>query len=258
MALHNGRLFIPAKIAGVSTEALLDSGAEGTIVDPTFAKQANLPKGEAIKIKGSGGEAPARVIPGIAVEALGISYEPEALVVTDLSEISSRLLEHPTHAIIGRELFDASRLRIDIRNGSIDPASPDQVPPGQRLDLAGHAGIEAIPVTVNGLAARAEFDLGNGSEVLISRAMAERLKLKVEGRKSGGGIGGEVQRDLVKLDSLQVAGVTFRDVTAAIDDQPSANDFNVGISILRNFLITTDFKGRAIWLEPVGAVPASQ
>ncbi|WP_395623780.1 aspartyl protease family protein [Sphingomonas daechungensis] len=258
MALHNGRLFIPAKIAGVSTEALLDSGAEGTIVDPTFAKQANLPEGEAIKIKGSGGEASARVIPGIAVEALGLSYEPEALVVTDLSEISSRLLEHPTHAIIGRELFDASRLRIDIRNGSIDPASPDQVPPGQRLDLAGHAGIEAIPVTVNGFAARAEFDLGNGSDVLISRAIAERLKLKVEGRKSGGGIGGEVQRDLVKLDSLQVAGVTFRDVTAAIDDQPSANDFNVGISILRNFLITTDFKGRAIWLEPVGAVPASQ
>ena len=29
---------------------------------------------------------------------------------------------------------------------------------------------------------------------------------------------------------------------------------NVGTSILRNYLITTDFKQRAVWLESVGTV----
>jgi hypothetical protein len=40
-------------------------------------------------------------------------------------------------------------------------------------------------------------------------------------------------------------------VTAAIDDQPSHNDLNVGTAILKNFLITIDFKQRAVWLQPV-------
>jgi len=35
-----------------------------------------------------------------------------------------------------------------------------------------------------------------------------------------------------------------------IDAQPSAADLNVGISVLRHFLITTDFAAHAVWLEP--------
>ena len=50
--------------------------------------------------------------------------------------------------------------------------------------------------------------------------------------------------------SLTVAGRTFRNVPAAIDDQPNANDLNVGTSILKEFLIVTDFKQRAVWLAP--------
>jgi hypothetical protein len=80
----------------------------------------------------------------------------------------------------------------------------------------------------------------------------KKLGLKVLGKRAGGGIGGAVQRDFVRLDQLEVAGRTFRNVTANIDDQPSHNDMNIGTSILKNFLITTDFKGRAVWLQPRG------
>ena len=40
LKFYNGRLFITANVNGVPTEALLDSGAEGSIFDPAFAKQA--------------------------------------------------------------------------------------------------------------------------------------------------------------------------------------------------------------------------
>jgi hypothetical protein len=116
--------------------------------------------------------------------------------------------------------------------------------------LTTHAGIEAIPVRANGQDAQAEFDLGNGSDVMISRDLARKLRLKILGKRPGGGIGGSIQRDYVRLSSLEVAGRTFHNVTANIDDQPSHNDMNVGTSILKNFLITTDFKDRAMWLEP--------
>ena len=250
--VHNGRLFISARIAGVPTEALLDSGAEATLIDPVFAQGAKLPQGQPLTMKGSGGEAAAHLVPGITVEALGLTLHPEAVVVTDLQEISARLLKRPTQVVVGREIFDSARLRIDIRAGKIDLVDPREVPEGKRLALTPHAGIESIPVLVNGARANAEFDLGNGSDVMISRAIVRRLRLKIVGRKSGGGIGGEINRDTIVLKTLNVAGKRFRNVPASIDDQPGANDLNVGTSILKNFLITTDFSQRAVWLEPIG------
>ena len=248
---YNGRLFIDARIAGVATEALLDSGAEATVVDSRLAAKAHLPEGTPQTMRGSGGTASARLVEGVTVTALGVELHPDAVVVMDLSEVASRLIKHPTQAIVGRELFDAARLRVDIAGGRIDVVPRATQPSGIRLPLTGHAGIESIPVLANGRRVAAEFDLGNGSDVLISRALAKRLKLRVIGRKQGGGIGGPVMRDLVRIVSLDVAGRRFRNVTAAVDDQPNANDLNIGTSILRQFLITTDFNKRAVWLRPL-------
>ena len=252
LKFFNGRLFIPATVNRVSTEALLDSGAEATVVDPVLAAKANLPKGKAQVIKGSGGAAPAHIVEGVTVGALGIELHPDAVVVLDLTDLSKRLIKRPTHAIVGRELFDSARLAINISAGEISTVSRDVEPRGEKLPLTGHAGIEGIPVKANGALAQAEFDLGNGSDVLISREMVKKLGLKIIGKKSGGGIGGALNRDVVRLNSLDVAGKTFHNITAAIDDQPSHNDLNVGTEILKNFAITTDFKDRAVWLQPLG------
>jgi hypothetical protein len=248
LLFDNGRLFIQAHVNGVATEALLDSGAEGTIVDPALAARAKLPEGTPQVIKGSGGSANARLVEGVTMEALGIELHPEVVVVLDLSDLSHRLIKRPTYAIVGRELFDAARLRIDLALGQIAVVDKDSEPHGTKLPLTGHAGIESIPVLANGRPAMAEFDLGNGSEVTVSRALARTLKLRVIGKKSGGGIGGKLVRDLVKLRSLNIAGTRFSNVTAAIDDQPNANDLNIGTAILKHFAITTDFNGRAVWL----------
>jgi len=174
--------------------------------------------------------------------------------VLDMTDLSNRLIKRPTHAIVGRELFDAVRLEIDIARGEIAVVDKAVLPRGKKLALTEHAGIESIAVRANGVAAQAEVDLGNGSEVTISRALARKLKLKTIGTKKGGGIGGEISRDLVRLNSLEVAGARFRNLTAAIDDQDSANDLNIGTAILKHFLITSDFTDRAVWLEPVGSI----
>lgn len=252
LKFYNGRLFISATINRVSTEALLDSGAEATLVDPVLAAKAKLPEGKAQVIKGSGGAAPAHIVEGVTVGALGMELHPDAVVVLDMTDLSKRLIKRPTHAIVGRELFDSARLAINISAGEISTVSRDAEPRGEKLPLTGHAGIEGIPVKANGALAQAEFDLGNGSDVLISREMVKKLGLKIIGKKSGGGIGGALNRDVVRLNSLEVAGKTFHNVTATIDDQPSHNDLNVGTEILKNFAITTDFKDRAVWLQPLG------
>jgi predicted aspartyl protease len=251
LKLFNGRLFIPATVNGVETEALLDSGAEGTIVDPALAAKAKFAAGTPQVIKGSAGSEQARIVEGVTLNALGIELHPEAVVVLDLTDLSTRLIKRPTKAIVGRELFDSARLRIDISNGEISVVDKGATPPGQKLALTAHAGIEGIPVRASGVAAQAEFDLGNGSDVMISCDLAKKLGLKILGRRAGGGIGGSIQREYVRLGTLEIAGRKFRNVTASIDDQPSHNDMNVGTMVLKNFLITTDFKDRAIWLAPI-------
>ena len=248
LQVHNGRLFITAKVNDVATEALLDSGAEASIFDPALAAKAKFAKGTPQVMKGSSGSQAAHIVEGVTIHALGVEIHPEAVVVMDMSDLSSRLIKRPTHAIVGRELFDSARLQIDLAGGRISAVSKAKAPRGAKLPLTPHAGIEAIPVKANGLAAQAEFDLGNGSDVMISRDLVKKLGLKILGKKTGGGIGGAIERDFVLLPTLEIAGQRFRNLHANIDDQPSHNDMNVGTSILKNFLITTDFKDRTVWL----------
>ena len=247
---YNGRLFIQATVNQVPTEALLDSAAEASLIDPLFAAKAKLPEGTAQEIRGSGGKAKARIVEGVTIEAVGQTLHPEAVVVTDLSDLSKRLIKRPTEVVVGRELFDAERLRIDIAGGRIEAVDRKASPVGRRLPLNSQHGVEAIPATVNGTEVKAEFDLGNGSGILISRDLVNRLRLKSIGHKAGGGIGGQVERDLVRLASLEIAGVSMRNLTAAVDDQSNAADLNVGTSVLKRFVITTDYKDRAVWLSP--------
>jgi len=51
------------------------------------------------------------------------------------------------------------------------------------------------------------------------------------------------------LKTLEVGGVTFENVRAAIDTQDSAGEVNIGPSILRRFMLLIDFGQHAIWLE---------
>ena len=55
---------------------------------------------------------------------------------------------------------------------------------------------------------------------------------------------------LRRLDSLEIAGKRFSHLVAAVHDPGTHNDLNVGTAILKNFLITTDFSERAVWLAP--------
>jgi predicted aspartyl protease len=237
-------------VNGVATEALLDSGAEATVLDPVLAQRANLPPGEKVEMKGSGGKQSAEVVSGVTVEALGQKLAKLDVVVMDLSDLSSRLIRRPTQAIVGRELFDSARLQIDISGRTVRAMDRSDAPRGTRLPLTTQHGIEALPVRVNGLEVNAELDFGNGSGVMVSRALADRLKLKATGAVQGGGIGGPLTRQTVVLKTLKVGKLTLRNLSASIDELPNAGDVNIGTDVLRHFVVTTDFSQHAVWLAP--------
>ena len=250
------RLMINARINGVATRALLDSAAEVTILDREFARRLQLGGGQAVTGQGSGQTTfEAALIEGVTLEAVGLSLANQSVAIADLGDVGRRLLKRRVDVILGREIFDAARLAIDIDGRRITVVTRERAPRGVRLELSAEHGVETVPVSVEkGGPVRATFDLGNGSHVLISKSFAARQGLLSDGRavttERGGGLGGETARQLITLRDLELAGRHFSNVMAAIDPQPSASDVNVGTSVLRHFRITTDYAGRAVWLEP--------
>lgn len=251
LIVDHGRLFIQARINGVTTEALLDSGAESSLIDPVLAKKAGLAEGEKVQLKGSGGEQEVTVVSGVRIEALGLVIPSAEIAVVDLTNLSARLLKRPTVAIVGREVFDAAPIRIDLLNGDVRALAKNERPGGMRLPLTEEKGIETIPVMIGKTKTQAVLDFGNGSDVLISKELAAQMKLKPVGKVKGGGFGGEVERDVVILPKLLLAGRTFRDVHASVDETSSRAALNIGTPILKNFVVTADYKGRTAWFEPI-------
>lgn len=256
LELVNNRLFVPALVNGQLVSALLDSAAEMTILDDDFAARLGLVATGSATALGSGAAAmEARFAEDVDIGMGGIQLRGIRVAVLDLGEVSGRLLGRPVDLILGREVFDAGPILVDIEGRMVTAIFRDDIPAGVQLPLTEVRGTPAIPAAVEGHdPVQAVFDLGNGSEVLIGRAYAERIGLTAPGRiverRRGGGLGGARERDIVVLRNLSVAGREFRDVPAAIDPGETASDLNLGTSILRHFIITTDFARRAIWLEP--------
>lgn len=253
LTVHGDRLFVAATINGIATEAVLDSAAEATLLDDGFARRIGLARGRDVTARGSGGKADAQLIEHVRVEAAGVTVPDTTVGVLDLDDVGKRLFGHPLDAIVGRDLFDAARFRIDIEGGTIDAVPRTIAPRGVRLPLTTAHGIETVSISVEGgPPVQAELDLGNGSDMLIGKAYAARTGLlkRVHATEQGGGIGGAVPRKIVTLTSVRIGGVTFRNVRAAIDEQSNAADANIGVKLLRRFRITTDFAQKAVWLEP--------
>ena len=252
--LVNNRPYIAATVNGQRVTALLDSAAEMTLVDDDAALRLGLTPTGAATAHGSGAAAmEARFADHVSVEAVGISLELRAGIL-DLGEVSGRLLGRPVDMLLGRDLFDNARLRLDLAGGTLVLAE-DGTPRGVRLPLGEHRGIPTIPAAVEGHApVQTVLDTGNGSEILVGRAYAQRIGLLAPGRivarSEGGGLGGARSRDIVILRTFTIAGRTFRNVRAAIDPGATASDLNIGTSILRHFILTTDFAGHQVWLEP--------
>jgi predicted aspartyl protease len=249
----NDRPFVSVTVNGHPVTALLDTAAEMTLVDDDAAVRLGLvPTGSATAHGSGAATMEARFADHVAVEAAGVSLELRAGIL-DLGEVSGRLLGRPVEMLLGRDLFDNARLRLDYAAGTLTVAEGE--PRGVRLPLGEHRGTPTVPASVEGHApVQTVLDTGNGSEVLVGRPYAERIGLLAPGRiverTQGGGLGGSRTRDIVYLTQLTVAGRTLTNVRAAIDPGETASDLNIGTSILRHFILTTDFAGHQVWLEP--------
>ncbi|MFM5894040.1 MAG: retropepsin-like aspartic protease [Novosphingobium sp.] len=252
---RNQRLFVPARINGHAVLALLDSAAELTLLDRSFAARIGLVGGTETQARGSGaGSVSAQLLDHVTITAPGMMEHLGPAAVVDLTDVSRRLNGVPIVAILGRDYFDQVRLEIDIDARTLRPLGSNDHPAGQLFPLKTEFGVETMDVVAEGRIARATVDLGNGNEPLISRAFASRLGALTDGRTigqaQGGGIGGEAARERFILKNITIGQKIFIDIPVIVDASENASDLNLGTSVLRHFVVTTDFGNHRLWLRP--------
>jgi hypothetical protein len=254
LLIRDNRLFLDLVVNGHPVRGLLDSAAESSFIDAGFAHSIGIAGGDNVRTRGSGGDTTAALAKGVTIEALGIKLGPMTVAVLDLGGVSRRLLHGPLAVVLGRELFEAARLEIDIAHATIRQVSRGSEPRGVRLALSTERGCETFPASAEGHPPVATvFDLGNGSDVLVGEQYANNMGFLSDGRvvvrKRGGGIGGEIVRQAITLRSLDIAGHRFENVAASVDATGSAAALNVGVSLLRKFNIVTDYSQHCLWLD---------
>src|SRR5262249_46388855 len=120
-ATKGGRLLLATQVNGHAVDALFDSAAEGSFLDRAFAQKIGLAGGGAATVKGSGEKNfSTPLAKGVTLSALGLTLHDQTVAVTDLSDVGKRLLGHSLDMILGREIFDAARLRIDVNKPEVE------------------------------------------------------------------------------------------------------------------------------------------
>lgn len=255
------RLFIPVSVEGRTVDAMLDSGAEVTVVDRAFAEEIGLTGQGGVTAIGTGGSETVSIARGFDVRLGGAELKGVTVAVMDLSAIA-QALGRPVPVLLGKEMMNQAITDIDFAARRIRLVAPEAFvpPPGTvELPLTPVKGLRAVPVAIeDGPTVLAMFDLGNGSPLALFPGYAAEARL-TEGRRvsavMAGGVGGAAPAALFNLSRLSIGGHVFENVPATLRpaDGVWARDdaaANVGLPIFSRFRLMIDFGGDRLFLQP--------
>jgi aspartyl protease/PDZ domain-containing protein len=256
------RIFIPSTVNGHPVNLILDSGAGISVLDSTFAKSVNIKGGGSIGVMGVGGNSTMQLAPNLQIKmgALTLSHITAGLI--DLSGVSADM-GHPLPLILGKEVLNQLVIDIDFQHHKIaflDPQGFSGPPDAVRLELGRHGDNHTVPVSVEGAApVPFDFDLGNGSPLIVYAAYRDRAHL-LDGKSQSltltSGVGGAKPDKMATVRSIALGGVQMNQIPAAFPDAGSdavSSDRaagNIGLPVFKRFRLVTDYPHNAVWLIP--------
>jgi len=262
LQLHNGHLFVPVQIGGKSYSFLLDSGSQDVVVDARVLREQGLQGEGALEASGA-----------TRTSGLKLARLPELdiggarmrdLVVTTLDLGSATGGAFKIDGILGYPFFAAAAVRIDLVAMRMTFGVPGSLPVlGEALQIEtdrqfpeAHARLNQ---TVDGLFI---IDTGNAGSMLIYGpffALHPGLVEHSDTVHQNYGIGGSTGSMPASLDSIALGSASLyhvdtdvmRSTSGAFADRFDAG--NVGLGILRNFVVTFDESRDQMYLQKSAA-----
>jgi hypothetical protein len=256
---QEGHLFAPVTIGGRQYTFLIDSGAQNILVDAHVAREAGLAAVGALQASGAtrvGGLKVARL------DALTVgSGTMRDLVVTTLDLGRSTSGAFRIDGILGYPFFAEATVTIDAAHSSMTFGPPGSIAPaGTKISIETDRAFPEARFRVNG-AIDAPFivDTGNAGEILFYKPFVDRhpgiVPWSVTSTRHAYGIGGATSSYSSSLDEIDLAGFAIYHSQAdvmlatrgAFADRFDAG--NVGLGVLRNFVVTFDVSANALYFE---------
>jgi predicted aspartyl protease len=256
---RQGHLFVPVTIAGHRYTFLVDTGAQNILLDTHVSRELGLSQSGALEASG------AQRVGGLQVaklDALGIGDGVmRDLVVTTLDLGRSTGGVFPIDGILGYPFFAEATVTLDPAHATMTFGPPGSfTPPGTKMTIETDRAFPEARFRING-ALEVPFlvDTGNAGEILLYKPFMDRhpgfVPPSVTATRRSYGIGGATASYSSTLDAIELAGSTIYHAQAevmlatrgAFADRFDAG--NVGLGVLKNFIVTFDESANALYLE---------
>lgn len=236
---------------------IFDTGAGICVVSTPVVEGLELTAAGEVEAKGVGGSKAAKLY--TATLRLGpATFSRHTLMETDLSFLEP-LVGEKICGVIGYGVLSKCVAEIDLSAPSIGLFKPEGygLARGAWTPMDVGDRVPTVPGAFEGHAGRFRLDLGaTGSVTFHQPAVVKYDLLKDRTVKDCkmGGVGGFVAGKRGTIGSLELGGITFKDVDAdfALEAKgtfaEASKDANIGTDILRKFLVVTDYPHERIAL----------
>jgi hypothetical protein len=258
LEVSEGHIFAPVRIAGRTYRFLIDSGSQDIVIDAHVAAQLGLRPVGAIEASGATRTGGLQVARLSDLEVGGAHFRNLVVSTIDLGASTEGAFR--IDGILGYPFFAQTMLRLDIANRTMTIGAPGSLP------VAG----DRIAIDLDRLFPEAQFgvdrsltepfivDTGSAAEVLLYKPFVEKhagiVPFKSADRSSYG-IGGETRSYLSALDEIDLGDTPIYHADADVmlaNSGAFADRFdagNVGLGVLKNFIVTFDYASGAMYLE---------
>ncbi len=252
---------IPVRIAGQTVNALIDSGAQYSVIDKGFhaAIEAELGPRPLFDIPllayGVGGQP--QMGKGVRLDLAmdGLSLSGLRCAILDLGPLADeRGLSAPL--ILGQDLLKLMVLEVDLVEGRARLMHREAFRHDARwtrVAVRRRGTALVTPVEVEGHALEAVVDTGATSILSLSQPAAEAAGI-LDGRPAGTGeslvLGGQITADILTVERLRAVGRTFREVDVPVYGavgMPGVPQALLGMAAFRDQGLLLDIGGGALY-----------
>jgi hypothetical protein len=264
--VNGQQIFLPVKINGQPTMALLDSGAGRSFIDAGLAQTLRLPLKGLRPIAGPNGVQNGADVDHVEVVIGNLNEHDFPLTALDLRALSQES-RHAIPYVIGDDMFNDIAVDIDFAHHRLRfrQPGPEIKPAGAiEIPLTREQGRILAPISVEGRAPiLAEIDLGDSGAVTLSPAYARSLLPgRPATRETHIGLGGVRLSTLTTLKSVAFAGRAVADVPAQVpetwlDSASPLTQARLGAQMLKGYHIVFDLPEKRLYVavdEPAAMV----
>jgi predicted aspartyl protease len=257
---------IDVEVGGVPTVALIDTGAQYSVLDRSLHEQLAAAGRERLNFPmpllayGVGGRPQIGRGAVVDVETEGLSLPGLRAAILDLGPIADLTRGLGARLILGQDALHTMVLDVETtaRRSRLSapgalPLRPDARPLASRL----RAGALRLDVTLEGHSLEALVDTGASALLALSSRSAEELGL-LDGRELSSGsslvLGGQVGANLARARTVGVGGRTFADAEVAIYGDVKAPGFPralLGMAAFSGQAVRIDLARGALWTAGV-------